>query len=160
MNLKEAELMRRILVILALMIAALVIVREQAESNGAISDSDTQREVRQWQNQPGGVVVMQVFYYAKPGKADEVLSHRQHASDVLEKLNLPRGRVMRRAGSSDELPDVMWECEFANAAARDQFLKAATASPEFEEVRKHMATLIRSAERRDWEVQESPRLRH
>ena len=152
--------MKRILVIFVLMIAALVIAIEQSEGNSASSDSDTQGEVRQSQNQPSGVVVIQVSYYAKPGKADEVLSHRQHASDVLEKLGLARGRVMRRAGGSDELPDVMWECEFANAAARDQFLKAATASSEFEDVRKHMATLIRSAERRDWEVQESPGQRH
>jgi hypothetical protein len=148
--------MRRILMIFVLMIAALVIAIEQAESNGVSSESNTQGEVRQSQNQPDGVVVIQVSYYAKPGKAGEVLSHRQHASDVLEKVGLARGRVMRRVGGSEELPDVMWECEFPNTAARDQFLKVATASLEFEDVRKHMATLIRSAERRDWEVQESP----
>lgn len=97
---------------------------------------------------------MQVFYYAKPGKADEVLSHRQHVSDVLEKLGLPRGRVMRRLGGSDEEPDVMWECEFPNVAARDQFLKVAAASSKFLEARKYMTTLVSKAERSDWEVQE------
>lgn len=149
--------MRRILVIFILTIAAPVIAIQQTESNNASSNDNTQLEIKQSQNQPSGVTVIQVSYYAKPGKADEALSHRQHASDVLEKLGLPRGRVMRRVGGSDEQPDVMWECEFPNVAALDHFLKVANASSEFEEVRKHMATLIRNADRRDWEVQESPR---
>src|SRR5215470_4488199 len=102
--------------------------------------------------EPTGVVVIQVSYYAKPGKADEVFTHRQHVSDLLEKLGLPRGRVMRRAGSSSDQPDVMWECEYPSAAALDEALKSAQASSEFEEARKHMGTLILKGERRDWEV--------
>jgi hypothetical protein len=147
--------MRRVLVIFILIIAALVIVIEQTERNKASSNGYTQ--LAQAQNQPSGLTVIQVAYYAKPGKADEVLSQRQHASDILEKLGLPRGRVMRRAGGSDEEPDVLWESEFPNAAALDQFLKVALASSEFEEVRKYMSTLIRKGERRVWEVQESHR---
>jgi hypothetical protein len=147
--------MRRSLMISILIIAAPVIAVAQTESKNAGGPADkTPAETRQSQNQSSGANVIQSFYYAKPGKADEVLSHRQHASDVLEKIGLPRGRIMRRVGGSDEQPDVLWECEFPNAAALDQFLKTAAANPEFEEVRKHMATLIRNAERRDWEVQE------
>jgi hypothetical protein len=146
--------MRRILAILISIMAALVIVIEQTESNKASSNDNTQ--LAQSQNQPGGVTVIQVAYYANPGKANEVLSRRQHASDVLEKLGLPRGRVMRRVGASDEEPDVMWECEFPNGAALDHFLKVALASAEFERVRKDMGALIRKGERRVWEVQESP----
>jgi hypothetical protein len=151
--------MRRILLIFVLIIAAVGIAIGQTKSNNARPSDNAQREIQQSQNQPSGVTVIQAAYYAKPGKADEVLSHRQHACDVLDKLGLPRGRVMRRVGGSDAQPGVMWECEFPNAAALDRFLKAAAASSEFEEVRKYMATLIRNAERRDWEVQESPRQR-
>jgi hypothetical protein len=147
--------MRRILVIFILIIAALAIVIAQTESNKATSNGNA--PVAQAQNQPGGVTVIQVAYYAKPGKTDEVLSHRQHVSDVLEKLGLPRGRVMRRVDGSDEEPDVMWECEFPSAAALDHFLKVALANSEFEEGFKYMGTLIRKGERRVWEVQESPR---
>jgi hypothetical protein len=151
--------MRRILVIFILTIAAPVIAIQQTESNNPSSTHNSQLEIQQSQNQPSGATVIQASYYAKPGKADEVLTHRQHASDVLEKLGLPRGRVMRRVGGSNEQPDVMWECEFPNVAALDHFLKIAQASSEFEEVRKYMASLIRDAERSDWEVQESPRQR-
>jgi hypothetical protein len=102
--------------------------------------------------EPPGVVVIQVSYYAKPGKADEVFAHRQHVSDLLERLGLPGGRVLRRAGSSSDQPDVMWECEYSSAAALDQALKSAQGNPEFEEARKYMGTLILKGERRDWEV--------
>jgi hypothetical protein len=149
--------MGRILVPFIFTIAALVIATENTESHSASSNDGRPLEPTQSKTQPSGVTVIQVSYYAKPGKAGEVLSHRQHASDVLAKLGLPRGRVMRRAGGSGEQPDVLWECEFPNAAALEQFLKAASASSEFDAVRKYMATLIRNAERRDWEVQETPR---
>jgi hypothetical protein len=104
----------------------------------------------------GGVAVIQVAYYARPGRADEVFQHRRHVSDLLGKLGLPRGRVMRRAGGSADQPDVLWECEYASVSALDQALKAAVANPEFEEARKYMGTLILKGERRDWEIPESP----
>ena len=63
---------------------------------------------------------------------------------------------MRRVGGSDEEPDVMWECEFPNAAALDHFLKVALANSEFEEGFNYLSTLIRKGERRVWEVKGSP----
>jgi hypothetical protein len=146
---------RRILVGFILIIAAQFVAIGQTGSNKASSNASTQRALPQ--DQQGGITVMQVAYYAKPGKADEVLSHRQHVSDVLEKLGLPRGRAMRRVGGSDEEPDILWECEFPNAAALDHFLKAALANSEFQEGFKYMGALIRKGERRVWQVQESPR---
>ena len=139
------------------LIAAAVIAIGQTESNYASSNDHTQLGIKEPQNQPGRVTVLQVFYYAKQGKADEVFNHRQHVSDLLEKLGLPRGRVMRRGGGSDDQPDVLWECEFPNVAARDHFLEVAGASLEFVEARKYMTTLATKAERRDWEVQGPPK---
>jgi hypothetical protein len=148
--------MRYILAVLLLTIATLVIAIGQTERKAANSNDRTLPDVQTSQTQSRGVTVIQLSYYAKPGKADEVFSQRQHASDVLEKLGLPRGRVMRRMGGSDEDPDVMWECEFPDGAALDHFLKVALASSEFEEVRKTMGALIRKGERKDWQVQETP----
>ena len=144
--------MKGILLIFISLIAAAVIAIGQTDNNDASPNDHAKPGIKEPQNQPGGVTVLQVFYYAKPGKADEVLSHRQHVSDILEKLGLPRGRVMRRVGGSDDQPDVMWECEFPNVAARDHFLEVAAASSEFVEARKYMTTLVSKAERRDWEV--------
>jgi hypothetical protein len=93
------------------------------------------------------------LYYAQPGSADEVLSHRQHACDVREKLGLPRGQVLRRVRGSDELADVVWQCEFADVAEYDRDMDALAASDEFAAVREHMRTLIRHFERVLWEVQ-------
>jgi hypothetical protein len=53
-------------------------------------------------------IVEQTSYLALPGKAEDVHRVRLHASDVLEKLGLPRGHVLRRQENSDRLPDAMW----------------------------------------------------
>lgn len=146
--------MRQIVMLLAAMVAAPVMAMEPQATDQAAPPANVQPASTPSPKPTGGTAVITVAYYAKPGKADEVLSHRQHASDVLEKLGLPRGRVMRRAGGSEAEPDVMWECEYPNGAALARALEAAQGSPEFDAVRKHMATLLRNAERRVWEVHE------
>lgn len=102
-------------------------------------------------------IVVQNYYYAKPGQADAVYRWRLHASDVREKLGFPRGRVLLRKatapGSTEELPDVIWECEYPSLEARDQDSKAVGATPEFQAVQDHMATLIRRFERGVYEVE-------
>src|SRR6202046_1597853 len=62
-------------------------------------------------------IVEQTSYYALPGKAEDVYRVRLHASDILEKLGLPRGHVLRRQGNSETLPDVMWLGEYPEGAA-------------------------------------------
>jgi hypothetical protein len=94
-------------------------------------------------------IVVQNFYYALPGKADEVYRWRLHASEVRARLGLAVGRVLRRAPASGaeagdaELPDVVWECEYPNAKARAADLARLEASREFEPIEAHMETLIR-----------------
>jgi hypothetical protein len=94
-------------------------------------------------------VIEQTNYWALPAKADEVCRWRMHASDVREKLGLPRGQVLCRQGNSEALPDVIWQIDYPNEAERGRDLKVRTA-PEFEEVRKHMNTLTRRFERSFW----------
>lgn len=95
-------------------------------------------------------IIEQTEYWALPGKADEVYLWRIHACDVRETLGLPRGRVLRRQGDSDTLPDVIWQIEYPNDAARDHDLKVREA-PEFTAVRDHMNTLTRRFERSFWQ---------
>src|SRR5215475_12022414 len=65
----------------------------------------------------GTTTVVQLSYYAIPGKEQEVLSIRLSACDVLEKSGVARGRVLTRDQSSRETKnadnaDVVWEGEF------------------------------------------------
>src|SRR5215475_6347096 len=71
----------------------------------------------------GTTTVVQLSYYAVPGKEQEVLSIRLSACDVLEKNGVTRGRVLTRGESSRETknadnPDVVWEGEFPDEASR------------------------------------------
>jgi hypothetical protein len=97
----------------------------------------------------GKAIVVQNFYYALPGKADEVYRWRLHATEVRARLGLVVGRVLRRTpvsgadGEDAELPDVVWECEYPNAQARAADVARLGASREFDEVEAHMQTLIR-----------------
>lgn len=100
----------------------------------------------------GTAVVVQNYYWAKPGNTEAVYQHRLHASAVRAQLGLPGGRVLRRTGASDWLPDVMWECTYASLAARKHDLDILEASTVFREVMAHMRTLIRRFERASWTI--------
>ena len=103
------------------------------------------------QGDSGHLVVFNM-YYANPGMADDVLETRLYASVVRDRLGLPRGRVLRRINDADKLPDVIWECEFADIAAHDRDMDARAASDAFEGVRDRMRTLIQRFERTLWQV--------
>lgn len=103
-------------------------------------------------------LVVQNYYYAKPGKAEEVYRWRLHASEVRAGLGLARGRVLKRVRLSDDpvdstdLPDVVWECEYADRAARDADLARLDASGQFVPVERHMEGLIRQFRRPIFEM--------
>jgi hypothetical protein len=102
-------------------------------------------------------IVVQNYYYALPGKAEEVYQWRLHASEVRAKLGLPRGRVLRRMAQPrdpENLPDVIWECEYSSVAARSADVEKLGKSPEFDQVEKHMDTLIRHFERAIFELKD------
>ena len=106
-----------------------------------------------------GAVMAQNYYYAKPGKAEEVYRWRLHASEVLARLGFPRGRVLRHIGkpakgTAQALPDVIWQCEYPSEHARAREYAAVSANPEFQAVEKHMETLLRRFQAGTYEVQE------
>lgn len=105
-----------------------------------------------------GPIVVQNYYYALPGKADEVYEWRLHASEVRAKLGLRRGRVLRRiarqasANDSSILPDVVWECDYPSWASRQREVERLGRSSEFDEVERHMDTLLRKFDRAIFET--------
>ena len=110
--------------------------------------------------EPSTRLVVQNYYYAKPGKAEEVYQWRLHASEVRAGLGLARGRVLKRLRSPDDpidntdLPDVVWECEYVSPAAREADLARLDASGKFVPVEKHMEGLIRQFRRLIFEIAE------
>src|SRR5215469_16987404 len=101
-----------------------------------------------------GPIVVQMSYYAKPGKEQEVLSIRLSACDVLEKYGVTRGRVLTRNEGPRQTknandPDVVWEGEFPDAASLQRYEEIAGGHPDFIAARQKMATVTRvPAERR------------
>ena len=88
------------------------------------------------------------LYYARDEIARaQVLATRLRATGVREAIGVPRGRVFVRATGDGDLPDVMWDCPFADALAHDQDMQARAASAEFEACRAVMRTLTRRFER-------------
>ena len=100
-------------------------------------------------------IVVHNLYYAKPGQAEAVYQWRLHASNVRAQLGFPRGRVLRRVDDATEpkpwpQPDVIWECDYASLAEREQDARAVESTPAFQAVMRHMRTLIDHFERRIW----------
>ena len=93
------------------------------------------------------MLIERTHYYAKPGRAAEVLATRRRASEVRVALGLPHGRILAKAEPGADGPDVTWECEFPDAAAQAADLAARGQSPEFEAVRARMTALIDRFER-------------
>src|SRR4030095_6244711 len=156
-----AMMLKHILIGMFLVTAMCGVALERATSND--QKASTEQIGKSSEGIRRQIIVVQNYYYAKPGQGDEVYRWRIHASEVREKLGFPRGRVMRRqtnpdeAAQANEQPDVIWECEYPSIEARERDAKAVTATPEFQAVQKHMATLIRRFERGTYEVEEPPR---
>ncbi len=92
-------------------------------------------------------IVSHNYYYALPGNGEAVLKQRLHASDVRERIGLPRGRVYRKLAGAEDFPDVLWEIEFPDVAGHHADMAVRAASAEFEAVRVGMRKLYLRFER-------------
>jgi hypothetical protein len=112
----------------------------------------------QQQTAHGTTIVVQMSYYAMPGKEQEVLSIRLSACDVLEKNGVTRGRVLTRGhglrgtkNAND--PDVVWEGEFPDAASLQRYEEIAGKHPDFLAAVQKMRTVTRiPSERRYYQL--------
>ncbi|HEX2501726.1 MAG TPA: prolyl oligopeptidase family serine peptidase [Methylomirabilota bacterium] len=93
------------------------------------------------------MLVERTHYFAKAGRAAEVLATRRRASEVRVALGLPYGRILARADPGGEGPDVTWECAFPDPIAHARDLEVRGRSPEFAAVRARMTALIDRFER-------------
>jgi hypothetical protein len=93
-------------------------------------------------------------YYAAQGCVEQVLEHRIHASDVRESLGHKRGWVLRRVSplgdEGSELPDVLWQLNYADLVARESDFSALTGKQQFQVVMEKMRTLTRHFGRSVW----------
>ena len=86
-------------------------------------------------------------YYAKPGRAADVLAIRRRACQVRVELGLPAGTVFVKQEAGGDGPDVAWECHFRTRDEHKQDLAARDGSDRFHAVREEMGKAIRHFER-------------
>lgn len=97
-------------------------------------------------------IVVQNYYWAKPGMEEDVYQQRLLASHVRSKYGHPVGRVLRLTTKSDSLPDVIWECDYPNVKAREKDVERITHNEEFSKVADKMGTLLNKFDRAIYEV--------
>ena len=79
------------------------------------------------------MIIERTQYYAKPGRAAEILANRREASRIRVSLGLSAGTIYAKKGGDG--PDVTWECSFPDEATHKADLAARDKSPEFEKIR-------------------------
>jgi hypothetical protein len=149
--------MKAFLVFIAVVAVGGFALREES----AIAEPGAEKTSAESHNPKSGIIV-QNQYYAYPGKADELYQWLLDGTNLRSKLGFARGRVFRpmtaaddRSGS-DELPDVVWEGEYADVAARERDFRGAMANPEFQVVHEHMDAFVRRFTRATYSVSKAP----
>ncbi|HEY5746480.1 MAG TPA: nuclear transport factor 2 family protein [Chryseolinea sp.] len=99
-------------------------------------------------------IVVQNYYFPKPGKEGEVMETRRRASQVRAQLGLPAGRILQRISESTAQAYVVWECEYPSLHAREEDLTRLDRSEEFKKVQDHMSTLLEKFDRGVWLIRE------
>lgn len=92
-------------------------------------------------------IVVQNFYFPKPGKEAEVLEYRKKASQVRAQLGLAVGRILQRTSESTTQPYLIWECEYPSMKAREEDVARLDQSDDFKKVSDHMGTLLEKFDR-------------
>jgi dipeptidyl aminopeptidase/acylaminoacyl peptidase len=85
-------------------------------------------------------------YFAKPGRAEDVLAARRRASRIRLEIGLPEGAIFVKTGEGDG-PDVEWECAFPDLDSQRRDYEARGASVAFARVREDMGALLHRFER-------------
>jgi carboxymethylenebutenolidase len=91
------------------------------------------------------MIVERTLYFAKPGRAADVLATRRDASRIRVGLGLKAGRISVK--TDGEGPDVSWQCSYHSEAEHRADLDARAASPDFEAIRARMRGNIERFER-------------
>ena len=92
-------------------------------------------------------VVVQNWYFIRAGLEGQALEVRRDASRVRQDAGRHVGRILVPAATSPDALTFIWECDYADEAAREVDAAWADASPEFTAVRERMGTLLERFER-------------
>jgi ketosteroid isomerase-like protein len=103
---------------------------------------------------PAATIVVQNYYFPKPGKELEVMETRKRASAVRAQLGLPVGRILQRSSESTTQAYMIWECEYPSLQAREEDVTRLEQSEEFKKVQDHMGTLLEKFDRGVWLIRE------
>lgn len=96
------------------------------------------------------MIVEATNYFAKDGRAEDVLKQRRRATEIRRQLGLAPGRILVR--TEGDGPDVQWECSFETREDYEADMAARKASKDFTEARQTMHTLLSRFERHLYEV--------
>lgn len=86
-------------------------------------------------------------YFAKQGRADEVLQIRRRACVVRTQLGLEAGSILIKDRHQEDGPDVSWQCHYPSRQALDDDLAARATSTDFGLVRQKMTDAVDHFER-------------
>jgi hypothetical protein len=92
-------------------------------------------------------VVVQNWYFIRPGQEDEALEVRRAASQVRAEAGQPVGRILLQTQPGAGIPHFIWECDYPDQPAREADAAWADASPAFSAVRERMGRLLERFER-------------
>jgi dienelactone hydrolase len=102
------------------------------------------------------MILERTHYFAKDGRAADVLDIRRRASQIRVRLGLPAGRIFASAGEGSDQPDVVWECVFPDAEAHEADLAARAASADFATIRAEMSAATKAFSRQVFAPDDAP----
>lgn len=102
------------------------------------------------------MITERTHYFAKPGRAADVLAIRRRASAIRVAAGLPAGRIHVAAALADDQPDIVWECSFRDRAAHEADLARRAATAAFTAIRAEMHAATRAFSRQVFAADEAP----
>jgi hypothetical protein len=93
------------------------------------------------------MILVHQRYFAKPGLRERVLATRVEASRRLATLQVPSGNIWvpvppPTGVEQADLPDVIWECTYADLAERERIRAVQEGDPEFAAIRARQGTQL------------------
>jgi hypothetical protein len=93
------------------------------------------------------MILVHQRYFAKPGLRERVLETRIAASRRLATLKVPSGRIWvpvppQASVEQVDLPDVIWECTYADLAEREHIRALQEGDAEFAAIRARQGTQL------------------
>ena len=113
-------------------------------------------------------IIVQNSYYAEPGKAEDLYRGLVATNELRGKLGLHQARLLRRTeragdafatpadhreegAGAEELPDVVGQFEYVDAATREREFKTLLADPDYQTIHERFMPFTRRLQRATYE---------